>query len=136
MEIAIAGEGEVTVRFIDQNGQTLMQEKIAVAGSPTVQARRIIALWADTASGRVPLAPVLVRYSNPHQRVTFDGEDPARFTRKRCEEIACPSSVAEDAGRGCAAPLAPDAAPVLSGEDQVLARLVQAVGRRDADKQA
>jgi hypothetical protein len=136
MEIAIVGEGEVIVRFIDRSGQTLMQEKLAVAGSPTVQARRIIALWADTASGRVLLAPVLVRHSNPHQRVTFDGEEPARFTRKRCEEIACASSVTDDAGRGCAGPLAPDVAPVLSGEDQVLGRLIQSVGRRDADKQA
>jgi hypothetical protein len=132
MEIAIAGEGEVTVRFIDQNGQTLMEEKIAVAGSPTVQAIRVVHLWADTSGGRVLLAPVLVHHSGQHQRVTFDGGAPARFTRERCEEIACASSVTDDAIRGCAPSIGPGAGPELHDEDQVFTRLVQTLGRRES----
>jgi hypothetical protein len=134
MEIVIAGEGEVVVRFIDPSGRTLMQEKIAVAGSPTVEARRIVALSADTTDGRVALAPVLVQYAQPRQRVTFDGEEAARFTRKRCAEIGCPSDVAADAERGCAPPVA--AGPVLSAHDEVLARLVRAITDRDAGPRA
>jgi hypothetical protein len=126
VEIAIAGEGEVVIRFIDSRGQTLMQERLVVSGSPTIRALRTIALEAVTGDGRVPLAPVMVQQSNPQQRVTFDGLEPAQFTRKRCEEIACQADVAGDAGRGCAAPLAPGG-PVLTSDDQRIARLIREV---------
>ncbi len=134
MEIAIAGEGEVVIRFIDQQGRTLMQEKLVVSGSPTVEARRTIALWVETTSGGVWLSPVLVRQSNPQQRVTFDRETPSRFTKKRCEEIGCTTDVANDAERGCAAPPAQGDPAVLLSDDQALARLIQAAARREADR--
>ena len=40
MEIVIAGEGEVLVRYINAAGETLLQEKLVVTGSPTVEGRR------------------------------------------------------------------------------------------------
>ena len=133
MEIAIAGEGEVVIRYIDQSGRTLMQEKISVAGSPTVEARRIIALSVETAGGRASLAPVLVQRTNPRQRVRFDGEEPARFTRKRCEEIGCPAEVADEAERGCAGLIGPGEAAVFLSEDEALTRIVSAVAHRKGD---
>jgi len=136
VEIAIAGEGELVIKFIDQQGRTLVQEKLVVSGSPTMEARRAIVLFAETASGRVSLAPVLVRQSNPRQRVTFDGEKPSRFARKRCDEIGCTNDVAGEAERGCASPLADGGggAAVLLSEDQALAKLIRAVGRSEADR--
>jgi hypothetical protein len=125
MEIAIVGEGEVMIRFIDQKGQTLLQEKLVVSGSPTVEGRRTIDLSVKTTDGAVPLAPVLVRQSNPRQRVTFDGETPSRFTQKRCKEIGCTTNVARDAMRGRVAPPAPGGASVRLSDDQALARLIK-----------
>jgi hypothetical protein len=132
MEIAITGEGEVILRFIDQKGRTLIQEKIIVSGSPTVQARRSIMLSVETTSGAMLLAPVLIRQSNPRQRVTFDREQPSRFTRKRCKEIGCTRHVASEAARGCAAPPAQGA--VLQTDDEVLSRLIHEVARGEADR--
>src|SRR5205807_2125442 len=77
---------------------------VLVSGSPTVEARRIVALSVETSSGTALLAPVLVRQSNPKQRVTFDHENPSRFTRKRCDEIGCATDVATEAERGCVPP--------------------------------
>jgi hypothetical protein len=37
MEIAIAGEGELVIRYIDKDGRTLMQERLVVSGSPTMR---------------------------------------------------------------------------------------------------
>ncbi len=134
MEIAIVGEGEVMIRFIDPKGRTLVQEKVVVSGSPTVEARRTIALSVETTSGGVPVAPVLVRQSNPKQRVTFDSENPSRFTRKRCEDIGCTTDVANEAERGCAAPPPQGNEAVLLSDDQVLARLIQAAASGKADR--
>lgn len=91
MEIAIAGEGEVLIRYIDSRGETLLQEKLVVSGSPTVEGRRAIDLSIRTTSGPVPIAPVLIRQSSPMQRVTFDGEPP-------------PASRSNAAGRSAARP--------------------------------
>jgi hypothetical protein len=133
MEIAILGEGEVVIRFIDSKGRTLIQEKVGVFGSPTVEARRTIALSVETTGGAVPLSPVLVRQSNPKQHVTFDGEPPSRFTRKRSEAIGCPIDVVNDAERGCAAPASQGHGSVLLSDDQALARLIQKAARGKAD---
>src|SRR5436190_1148823 len=130
MEIAIAGEGQVLIRFIDRKGRTLVQEKITVSGSPTVQAKRSIALSVETTGGALLVAPVLVQQSNPQQRVTFDGEQPSRFTRTRCKEIGCTKVVTGDAARGCAAPPAPTA--VLESDDEMLAGLIRAIGKDKA----
>jgi hypothetical protein len=134
VEIAIAGEGEIEIRFIDQQGRTLIQERVAVSGSPTVEARRIIALSADTAGGRVPLAPVLVRQGNPEQRVTFDGETPSRFTRRRCEEIGCTADVAADAERGCAPPPAQRGGAGVLSDNEALARVIRAAVRGEEEQ--
>jgi len=84
-----------------------------------------VALSVDTAAGRVALAPVLVGQSNSKQRVKFDGEEPARFTRRRCEQIGCSTQVADEAERGCAALIGPEPAVVLTG-DEPLTRMIQA----------
>lgn len=100
MEIAIVGEGEVVIRFIGRHGQTLLQERLVVSGPPGVQALRYVPLSIGTVGGPVELAPVLVSHSNPKQRVTFDGEDSSRFTRRRCQEIGCRASVTREAVLG------------------------------------
>lgn len=107
MEIVIKGSGEVVVRFIDRSGKTLIQESIRVSGSETVEAKRDISLFAETFAGHVLVSPVLVRQGEK-QKVTFDGESPAAFTKKRCQEICCPRYVAEDAERGYAQGLQAD----------------------------
>jgi hypothetical protein len=107
MEVTIRGEGEIVIRFIDARGQTLLEERVAVSGSRTVEARRIVPVALETTDGAVSLAPVLVRRSNPRQRVTFDGQAPSAWTRKRCREIKCPPGIVADAARG----LAPEVAP-------------------------
>ena len=65
MEIVIAGEGAVVIRFIDKSGQTLLEERIAVSGSPTVQAIRVVDLSLNTTGGRALLAPVLMQQPIP-----------------------------------------------------------------------
>ena len=102
MEIAIRGEGEVVIRFIDRQGQTLLQERLVVSGPPGVQARRYVSLSIGTVRGRAELAPVLASRGTPRQRVTFDGLDPARFARGRCKAIGCSATVTRDAARGVA----------------------------------
>ena len=134
MEIAIAGEGEVVIRFIDPKGRTLIEERLTVCGSPTVEARRAITLCVETTSGGVLVSPVLVRQSNPRQRVMFDGERPSRFTRKRCKEIGCTTGVAKEAERGCAAPPKQGGPAVLLSDDQAVAGLILAAARGEKDR--
>ena len=131
MEITISGPGEVVIRYIDRNGRTLLQEKLVVSGSETVQAKRNIALHADTTSGRVLLSPVLVRQSNPHQRVTFDNENPSRFTSKRCDDIGCPSAAANDAERGCAPAVVEAESAMVMSDDQAIAKVIEAAARNE-----
>jgi len=102
MEITIHGEGTIVVRFINKKGQTLLEERLAVSDSPTVQAKRIVPVELETTKGTVPVAPVLIQQSHDGQRVTFDGKDPAAWTRERCRKIGCLRTVVEDAGRGSA----------------------------------
>ncbi len=111
MEIVIKGPGEAVICFIDSTGRTLMQERLRCAGSPTVGARRPIELVVQTRRDRVHLAPVLVSHGEK-QRITFDGEAPEAFTRKRCREIGCPDALAEEAARGRAQLLRADPAQV------------------------
>jgi len=100
MEIAIIGEGEVVIRFIDRHGQTLLQERLVVSGPPGVQALRQVPLSIGTVDGPAALAPVITSVGNSRQRVTFDGEDPARFVRRRSKAIGFTAAVMRDAARG------------------------------------
>lgn len=129
MEIAVRGEGELVIRFIDNTGQTLMQERLTVSGSSKTQALRVIELSLRTAVGDAAVAPVLVGQSNPAQRVRFDNETPARFTRRRCKEIGCPARIATQASRGVAPPPIPGGGPCLSSDEPALARLIDLVSR-------
>jgi hypothetical protein len=129
MEIAIKGEGEVVVRLIDRRGRALIQENVVVSGSPAVEARRIVPLAVTTPEGEVALAPVLVHQSNPQQEVSFDGQKPTAFTRRRCEEIGCSSSIAADAERGRVQPVAGHELMSFISDDHELPRLVQTVRR-------
>jgi len=99
MEITIKGPGQLTICFIDSNGKTLLQEQLRSGGSPSVGARRPVSLLLHTRRGHVAVAPVLVD-GGERQQVTFDGHEPAPFTRRRCREIGCNGAVAEEAARG------------------------------------
>lgn len=99
MEIIIKGPGQVTICFIDSSGKTLLQERLRNGGSPNVAARRPVSLLLHTRRGHVTVAPVLVDRGEK-QRVTFDGDEPAAFTRRRCREIGCTDAVAEEAASG------------------------------------
>jgi hypothetical protein len=134
MDIAIVGPGEVVIRFIDKKGQTLIQERLIVSGSPTVEGRRTIALSVKTTSGSVGLAPVLIQQSNPKQRVTFDSETPSRFTWKRCKEIGCATDIMAKARHGRAAPLAQGDGSVVLTDDQRLAKMIRTKVRSNSDR--
>jgi hypothetical protein len=127
MEIAIRGEGELVIRFIDASGQTLMQERLTVSGSSKLEARRVVALSLRTVTGDTAVAPVLVKQTNPAQRVQFDGEAPSRFTRRRCKEIGCTGEVGLQASRGLAAAPVRGDGVWLSGDEPALARLIDSV---------
>jgi len=129
MEIAISGEGEMILRFIDKNGLTLMQERLTVSGSPKTEALRVVALSLQTTEGETALAPVLVSQSNPKQRVRFDDEPPSRFTQKRCKEIGCAAKIAADAARGIASPPVPGSQPSLTDDAALLQRLLAPTAR-------
>ena len=57
MEIAVRGEGELVMRFIDKTGQTLMQERLTVSGSPKVEALRVVEFLLRTQAGTPPSRP-------------------------------------------------------------------------------
>ncbi len=99
MEILIKGPGEVVICLIDSSGKTLLQETLRSSGSPNVAGRRPLSLLLQTRRGDVAVAPVLVGCGE-QQQVTFDGDQPAEFTRRRCREIGCADAVAEEAARG------------------------------------
>jgi hypothetical protein len=109
MEIMIKGPGEVVICLIDGKGKTFLQESLRTSGSPNVHTRRPMSLLLQTRRGHLPVAPVLVRCGEK-QQVTFDGGEPAVFTRRRCREVGCSDAVAEEAARGGAALLRADPA--------------------------
>lgn len=129
MEIAIAGEGELVIRYIDKDGRTLMQERLTVSGLPSMEARHLAPLALQTVDGSADVAPVLVRRSNPRQRVTFDRAAPAAFTRKRCREIGCAPKLAAAAARGEAPPPPGGPGVAVSADDPGLERLLAAARR-------
>ena len=100
MEIGIMGAGEVVIRYIDRQGQTLLQERLVISGPPGVRALRYVPLSIGTEDGPAELVPVVVSVGNSRQRVRFDGEDPTRFVRRRGNAIGCSASVTRDASRG------------------------------------
>jgi hypothetical protein len=130
MEIAIIGEGEVVIRFIDRQGRTLLQERLVVSGPPGVQARRYVSLSIGTVDGRVELAPVVAALSNRRQRVRFDGEPPARFALRRCRAIGCSAIVTRDAARGLAPAPAPPGAGVATVGEPAMTDVLRAASVR------
>jgi hypothetical protein len=129
MEIAITGEGAVVIRFIDKSGRTLLEERITVSGSATIEARRIVDLSLNTTGGRALLAPVLMQQSNPEQHVTFDREIPSRFTRLRCKKIGCNARITQNAVRGKAPPPVQGQGPAGVSDDRRLDRVVRSIVR-------
>jgi len=134
MEIVLSGEGEVLIRYINAAGETLLQEKLVVSGSPTVEGRRAIDLTVQTKSGPVPVAPVLVSQSHASQRVTFDGTLPARFTRQRGREIGCPPKILKAAAGGRVAPPVQIGGSVRLHDDTAFAKHIQAAARGRAKR--
>ena len=129
MEIAIAGEGELVIRYIDKDGRTLMQERLVVSGSPTMEARHLAPHTLQTTDGAAEVAAVLVRRSNARQRVTFDRQAPAAYARRRCKEIGCPAKIAVEAARGRAPEPEPRIGPSAAPDDAALVRLAAAAAR-------
>ena len=130
MEIAIIGEGEVVIRFIDRHGRTLLQERLVVSGPPGVQALRQVPLSIGTVDGPAELAPVITSVSNSRQRVTFDGEEPARFVRRRSKAIGCTAAVMRDAARGKAPAPVPQAASAATFSEPAMGPVLRAALRR------
>jgi hypothetical protein len=125
MDILIKGSGDVVICFIDRSGKTLVQESMRSSGSATTITRRPMDLVVHTRGGRVPVSPVLASCGGK-QQVTFDGDEPAAYTRRRCQEIGSAEGVIETAGRGQAQLLRTDPAqkpgPFLARIDQPLGR--------------
>jgi hypothetical protein len=130
MDITTSGPGEVVVRFIDRAGRTLLEEKLVISGSASVTGIRTIELSVQVADERVPLAPVLVRQVNTEQRVTFDGDEPATFTRTRCEEIGCAAEIVKAAESGNAAPIERGIGSMRSSDGGLLNRALRAAALR------
>jgi hypothetical protein len=135
MEIAIIGEGEVVIRFIDRHGHTLLQERLVISGPPGVQALRHVVLSVGTVRGPAELAPVVASLSNPEQRVTFDGEDPARFARRRCKTIGCSATVVRNAARGKAPAPTPRGPGFASVSEPAMPRVLRATLATVADRE-
>ena len=129
MEIAIAGEGVLVIRYIDKDGRTLMQERLVVSGSPTMEARHLAPHTLETTSGAAHVAAVLVSRSNPRQRVTFDRQAPAAYARRRCRDIGCAAKIAAEAARGRAPEPEPRIGLWGAPDDIALARLAAAAAR-------
>jgi hypothetical protein len=129
MEIGIIGAGEVVIRYIDQQGQTLLQERLVIAGPPDVQALRNVPLSIGTVRGRAELAPVVASLGNS-QRVTFDGQEPERFTRRRCRAIGCSATVARRAARGVALAPTPRGPGFATVSEPAISRVLRAASRR------
>jgi len=129
MEIVIAGEGELVIRYIDKEGRTLMQERLVVSGSATREARHLAPNTLQTTDGPTEVAAVLVRRSNPRQRVTFDRQAPAAYARRRGKEIGCPAKIAAEAARGRAPEPEPRIGLSAAPDDAALVKLAAAAAR-------
>lgn len=130
VEIGISGDGEVVLRFVDKQGHTLLQERIVVSGPPGVLALREVPLTLETTNGPADVAPVVISVGGSEQRVTFDGEDPDAFVRRRCRAIGCGADVTDDAARGEApAPVSRGTTVVASTEPAMLDVLQAALNR-------
>jgi hypothetical protein len=99
MEIIIKGPGEVLVCFVDPQGKTMLQERLRICGSDGISARRPVNLSLQTRNGHVEVSPVLSTQGRS-QRVTFDDQEPAKFTMTRCKEIGCSEAVLRAIGDG------------------------------------
>ncbi|ADJ29874.1 hypothetical protein [Nitrosococcus watsonii] len=104
MEVLIQGEGEVVIRLIDRSGNALSERKIRLSGSKTIQGKTELPLWLKTRDGQSSIAPVIVR-AEESQKVQFEGEEAKTFTKKRCQDIGCSSTLIDDVLRGCVAPV-------------------------------
>jgi hypothetical protein len=99
MELVVKGAGEIIIVLIDRLGRSIMQEKLTVSGSSSVHARGEVPLVLETTEGQVILAPVLLDQSNPDQKITFDGQSPHDYSKKRCKEIGVSPNITKDIGR-------------------------------------
>jgi hypothetical protein len=95
MEIIINGPGEVLVCFVDRQGKVLLQERSRISGSDAVFTRRPVSLSMETRNGHVDVSPVLMSHGSK-QRVTFDGQEAAKFTMGRCKDIGCTEALLRD----------------------------------------
>jgi hypothetical protein len=108
----------------------LVQERLVVSGPPGVQALRYVPLSIGTMGGPAEVTPVLVSLSNRQQRVTFDGEDPVRFARRRWKAIGCSATVARNAARGKAPASTPYGAGVTSVSEPSMPSVLRAASSR------
>lgn len=68
------------------------------------QGKAELPLWLETRDGQSSIAPVIVR-AEENQKVQFEGEEAKTFTKKRCQDIGCSSTLIDDVLRGCVAPV-------------------------------
>jgi hypothetical protein len=114
VEVAWKGPGEVTLRFIDVNGQAVLEETYTAAGTPDVQFRTNRPTRLGTREGQLEVAPVVVSQSASIQSLTLDAMSWQAYVRQRCEDIGCSSAVADAAYRGVCRPL--PRPPILTTE--------------------
>ena len=105
LEVAWQGPGEVTLRFIDRDGQALLEENISAFGSPAIQCRTRRPLTLDTRDGKVDVVPVVLSRSAAIQAVTFNAQPREAYVRRRCESMGCSNAVMDEAYRGVCGPL-------------------------------
>ena len=113
------------IRVAEAESDSASQVASRVAGGMPVAPQAAMAMAGLALACLVgAVAPVLVKQSNPAQRVQFDGVTPVRFTRQRCKAIGCSPEVAAQAARGLAPAPERDDGPSLSGDDPAVARLI------------
>lgn len=112
MKVQVEGSGELVMRLINTDGRTVMDRRVTISGSATVQAVIELPLLVQTGSGRQTLIPLLLPQPNSQQKVTFNGFATEEFTKLRCAECDCVPAVTEKALQGLALP--PESAELMS----------------------
>jgi hypothetical protein len=100
VELSWQGPGEVTLRFIDRQGQAVLEETYSACGTPGVQLHTARPLRLGARNGQLEVAPIVVSPGASVRSLTLDGQPPEPYVRRRCESIGCSTAVVDDAARG------------------------------------
>ena len=80
VEVAWQGPGELTLRFIDREGQALLEENISAFGSPAIQCRTRRPLTLLTRDRKVEVAPVVLSRAARPSRLSHSTRSPGKPT--------------------------------------------------------